>query len=270
MFLNKKAATLLMFALIIKIICFLIWYFISTWKNISIITITNSFERPISSLNYLCHPPNGSKFIHNRLRQLIVANMENKSAYINESDASKIVYISQNYSTLAEFMINTRIALISRRVITLPNYIYIIFHNPPLKHMVRPSCDGLWMEFGVYQGATLTRMANWKKTFCGNTSQPVYGFDTFSGLPTNWRPGFDRGTFQIPNGTVLSIPSNAVLVKGLFIDTLPNQLRLFDREYQCHTPVSTYCLIANMQFRQWYIRQWRNSSGTLPIGELLV
>jgi len=34
------------------------------------------------------------------------------------------------------------------------------------------------------------------------------------------------------------VPDNTVLVKGLFIDTLPGQLRTIDRQYKCHTPVS--------------------------------
>jgi hypothetical protein len=126
----------------------------------------------------------------------------------------------------------------SRRLIPGSHSIQIMFHNPPLKHMVRPSCDGLWMEFGVFRGATITQIANWKTAFCGTTAQPVYGFDTFKGLPTDWRPGYGAKSFDIPNGTLISVPSNVILVKGLFIDTLPTQLRLIDREYQCNTPVS--------------------------------
>ncbi|UJR18904.1 hypothetical protein I4U23_022032 [Adineta vaga] len=139
---------------------------------------------------------------------------------------------------ICEFITNTRTALMSRRLTPGTHSIQILFHNPPLKDIVRPSCNGLWMEFGVFRGATLTSIANWRRVFCGDNSQPVYGFDTFSGLPTNWRPGYGAGSFSIPNGSVVSVPSNVVLVKGLFIDTLPTQLRLIDREYQCHTPVS--------------------------------
>jgi hypothetical protein len=157
---------------------------------------------------------------------------------VNESDASKIVYLSKNYSTLAEFIKICYTGLMSRRLTPGSHSIQIMFNNPPFKHIVRPSCDGLWMEFGVFRGATLTKMANWKATFCGPNSQPVYGFDTFTGLPTNWRPGFGANAFSIPNGTSISVPSNVVLVKGLFIDTLPTQLRLIDHEHQCNTPVS--------------------------------
>ena len=126
----------------------------------------------------------------------------------------------------------------ARRLIRESHTIDIIFRNPPLKHILKPSCDGLWMEFGVFRGASISRSAHWKKALCGPNSQPVYGFDTFSGLPTNWRPGYGAGAFGLTNDTPVIVPSNVVLVKGLFIDTLPDQLRLIDREHRCNTPVS--------------------------------
>jgi hypothetical protein len=193
---------------------------------------------PLSSSEVLCHPPNGSSFRSDRLRELIVTTVINESVYVNESDASKVIYISKNYSTLAEFVKTCYTALMSRRLIPRTHSIRIMFHDPPFKDMIRPSCDGLWMEFGVFRGDTITQIANWKQAFCGTTGQPVYGFDTFTGLPADWRPGYGAGGFNIPNGTLISVPSNVVLVKGLFIDTLPAQLRLIDREYQCNTPVS--------------------------------
>ncbi len=193
---------------------------------------------PISSSDVLCHPPHSTPFRSDQLGELIITHTANKSVYVNESDASKVIYLSKNYSTLGEFIKICYEALMSRRLIPESHSIRIMFHNPPLKHIVRPSCDGLWMEFGVFHGFTITKIAKWKTVFCGTTSQPVYGFDTFTGLPTDWRPGYSAGGFNIPNGTSISAPSNVVLVKGLFIDTLPAQLRLIDREYQCNTPVS--------------------------------
>jgi len=192
----------------------------------------------ILSPKNLCHRPDGSTFIRDQLKKVHVEKWDNKSAYLNESDASHMAYISRNYSNLTEFIQNTRTAFMTRRLIADPNSIITIFRDPPYKDMMKPSCDGLWMEFGVFRGSTLSLAAKWKNAYCGNTSHPVYGFDTFTGLPTDWRPGFSRGTFVIPNGTQLLVPSNVILVKGLFIDTLPTQLRLIDREYQCKTPVS--------------------------------
>ena len=43
--------------------------------------------------------------------------------------------------------------------------------------------DGLIAEFGVFEGATINFIA-------GQTEEPVFGFDCFSGLPEDWRPGF--------------------------------------------------------------------------------
>ncbi|CAF3087365.1 unnamed protein product [Rotaria sp. Silwood2] len=126
----------------------------------------------------------------------------------------------------------------SRQLIPGSHSLHTIFRNPPYKDIVKPYCDGLWMEFGVFRGGSISHIAKWKTAFCGNKSEPVYGFDTFSGLPTNWRPGFGRGTFHVPNETDILVPSNVVLVKGLFIDTLPIQLRIIDRKHQCRTPVS--------------------------------
>jgi hypothetical protein len=177
-------------------------------------------------------------FPRDHLRELVIDKLDNKSAYVNTSDALKKLSISQNYSTLTDFIGELRKTIMSRRLKLNTRTIPTIFHRPPFKDMVKPSCDGLWMEFGVFRGQTLSIIANWKAFYCGNTSQPVYGFDTFQGLPTDWRSGFGRGTFYIPNNTNIKVPRNTMLVKGLFIDTLPIQLRSIDDKYKCHTPVS--------------------------------
>ena len=47
---------------------------------------------------------------------------------------------------------------------------------------------GSWMEFGVFQGATLNGAADYRKKNCNAdpSSNFVYGFDTFTGLPEAW------------------------------------------------------------------------------------
>ena len=87
------------------------------------------------------------------------------------------------------------------------------------------SCDGLWAEFGVFDGGTLTLAANWRAAHCGPDAPPVFGFDTFSGLPEAWEQGaggdtFDAGAFDLA-GKLPAVPANARLVRGLFSDTLP-------------------------------------------------
>ena len=72
---------------------------------------------------------------------------------------------------------------------------------------------GLVCEFGVWQGATVNYIA-------GCLPQTtVYGFDSFEGLPEDWRDVYPTGSFAVqakPN-----VRKNVVLVEGLFQDTLP-------------------------------------------------
>ena len=42
------------------------------------------------------------------------------------------------------------------------------------------------MEFGVFQGDTINRAADYRKDFCDQDPPPIYGFDTFQGLPEAW------------------------------------------------------------------------------------
>ena len=195
-----------------------------------------TISKPVSEVR--CYPSDGNAFSRDQIPALNVSIFNARSIYVSGSDVSTVLDLSSDYTNLSDFIQTSYRAIMARRLLPLTHSIGIIFSNPPFKDMVRPSCDGLWMEFGVYRGSTISAAANWKKMFCGGNSQPVYGFDTFTGLPTVWRPGFGAGAFVIHNGTNVIVPSNVVLVKGLFIDTLPNQLRLIDRQHRCHTPVS--------------------------------
>ncbi|MDE8342303.1 MAG: class I SAM-dependent methyltransferase [Acidocella sp.] len=72
--------------------------------------------------------------------------------------------------------------------------------------------NGLFLEFGVASGRTLRFIA---EEYQGQ----IYGFDSFNGLPENWREGYDLGAFaQRPPETL----PNAELVVGLFDRTLPS------------------------------------------------
>ena len=75
--------------------------------------------------------------------------------------------------------------------------------------------DGLFLEFGVASGSTL-------KTIVEKAPEgTVHGFDSFDGLPEDWRPGFAAGAFATDN--VPDVPG-ANLIVGLFDDTLPGFL----------------------------------------------
>jgi len=71
---------------------------------------------------------------------------------------------------------------------------------------------GLALEFGVFTGGTLRIIAE------ARGGEDVYGFDTFTGLPEDWRLGFPAGTFAVDG--LPEVPG-AQLVQGLFADTLP-------------------------------------------------
>jgi predicted O-methyltransferase YrrM len=69
--------------------------------------------------------------------------------------------------------------------------------------------EGLVLEFGVATGDTLSRIAAKRS--------PAHGFDSFEGLPEDWRTGFTKGAFAQAAPTV----PGATLHVGWFEDTLP-------------------------------------------------
>jgi predicted O-methyltransferase YrrM len=48
----------------------------------------------------------------------------------------------------------------------------------------------------------------------------LYGFDSFEGLPEQWRIGFPKGAFNL-NGSLPSVHKSVTLVKGWFDETIP-------------------------------------------------
>jgi hypothetical protein len=68
--------------------------------------------------------------------------------------------------------------------------------------------DGWAVEFGTGSGDTTRMIAS---------VMPVVSFDSFEGLPEDWRPGFDKGKFgqyQMPTDI-----AGATIVPGWFEDT---------------------------------------------------
>lgn len=90
------------------------------------------------------------------------------------------------------------------------------FDNPPatLEHaLTLAPTGGLALEFGVFSGQTLKIIATARE------GEQVFGFDSFEGLPENWRSGFPAGTFGVSE--LPDVPG-AELVVGWFADTLPD------------------------------------------------
>jgi hypothetical protein len=72
--------------------------------------------------------------------------------------------------------------------------------------------DGLVLEFGVATGDTLRRITAKRS--------PSHGFDSFEGLPEDWRTGFAKGAFAMAPPDI----PGATLHVGWFEDSLPRFL----------------------------------------------
>ncbi len=84
-----------------------------------------------------------------------------------------------------------------------------VFEDYELRHKE----DTLWLEFGVATGRTINYISYF-------TNDKVYGFDSFEGLPEDWRSGFGKGAFN-RNGNFPVVNSNVELIKGWFNESLP-------------------------------------------------
>lgn len=74
--------------------------------------------------------------------------------------------------------------------------------------------EGLHLEFGVYQGRSITFLATTKPT------QEFFGFDSFIGLKEDWTGTYmKKGHFDV-GGQLPPVPKNVTLIKGFFQDTL--------------------------------------------------
>ena len=74
---------------------------------------------------------------------------------------------------------------------------------------------GLFLEFGVGNGTSTKHLASL-------TSNKIYGFDSFDGLPEDWTAKHSKGHFACAVPT--DMPSNVELVVGLFNESLPKFL----------------------------------------------
>jgi hypothetical protein len=105
----------------------------------------------------------------------------------------------------------------------------------PLQHVSsrydksRLVAGGLWLEFGVATGKTISVIAEALPALQEGGVAPaggvVFGFDSFQGLPEDWRPGFTEGHFEREGALAPlfdeALEARIVLVPGWFEDTLP-------------------------------------------------
>ncbi len=88
------------------------------------------------------------------------------------------------------------------------NPLKYIFETTHFQH--KPNT--LWLEFGVFEGESINFISRF-------TTDKVYGFDSFEGLPEKWKGGFEKGVFSL-DGKLPKVNNNVVLIKGWFNQTL--------------------------------------------------
>lgn len=71
----------------------------------------------------------------------------------------------------------------------------------------------LFLEFGVYKGDSINRLADLKPDV------HWYGFDSFEGLPEAWTLGAKKHAFSV-KGVLPAVRENVTLIKGFFEQTL--------------------------------------------------
>ena len=71
--------------------------------------------------------------------------------------------------------------------------------------------DGLILEFGVRHGSSIRQLASF-------TSKPIYGFDSFEGLPEDWHQ--ESKEVYSTKGKIPKVPSHVTLIPGWFEETL--------------------------------------------------
>lgn len=105
--------------------------------------------------------------------------------------------------------------------------------NPEYSHI---------LEFGVYQGITITKAKNTLSSSFPDKEFKIYGFDSFLGLPEDWTgvAGFvaPKGAFNV-NGAVPNIPG-VKFFAGWFEDTIPEYLKEADTIALLHIDCDLY------------------------------
>ena len=79
-----------------------------------------------------------------------------------------------------------------------------------MKYQHKP--DTLWLEFGVASGRTINYISKF-------TTNKVYGFDSFEGLPEDWTSRMPKGFFK--RDALPKVRDNVELYVGWFDETLP-------------------------------------------------
>ncbi len=82
-----------------------------------------------------------------------------------------------------------------------------------LQHLTTAE-DLLFLEFGVATGTSIN-------FFAGELKTKIYGFDSFEGLPDDWKGWNAKAGMFSMHGNLPKVAGNVELVKGMIEDTLP-------------------------------------------------
>ncbi|HSX26952.1 MAG TPA: class I SAM-dependent methyltransferase [Chlamydiales bacterium] len=111
------------------------------------------------------------------------------------------------------------------------------------------SQEGMFLEFGVCSGKTINFIA------ALNPRKKIFGFDSFEGLPEDWRAECKKGAFSFKQPNFLPpVLNNVELIKGWFSDTLPAFLETHEGpvafvHIDCDLYSSTSCVFQNLKDR---------------------
>lgn len=99
---------------------------------------------------------------------------------------------------------------------TMPDALAFDTPRELMRHALsRVTVDGLWAEFGVNEGGTITYIAKQKP------GHVIHGFDSFEGLPEDWSGNAMAAGFFNRKGQLPKVPSNVKLHPGWFDATAP-------------------------------------------------
>jgi len=80
-----------------------------------------------------------------------------------------------------------------------------------------------YLEFGVFRGESIRYWTGLNK----NKNSRFFGFDSFEGLPEDWRPEKPKGHFDVGGSTPWIDDERVKFIKGWFEDTIPPFARQF-------------------------------------------
>lgn len=119
-----------------------------------------------------------------------------------------------------------------------------------LRYAISRCVDGLVCEFGVQRAITLNQIADLVKP------RMVYGFDSFQGLPEEWRKSRLNVTSKgaMAQKVMPLHRDNAAIVVGWFAETLPKWLKqhagpIAFAHIDCDLYSSSACVLTNIASR---------------------